>query len=279
MKPYSEIGGALVEIPLGPKLRPLVGFWSHGSRRAPSLLIFVHGMHSNFYRSPLKKEFLARGPRAGIDVLSFNNSGAEGDVETERFRDCLRDIDAAIAWGRARGYRRFALIGHSTGCQKIAYWQHVRKDRQVRALVLAAIGDDYAIFRRDLGTTFFQRLEKARQWISNDWESRRLPADCNHFTAARFLSVADTRQVEARLFNFAGPMREFARIRTPVLALFPEEEENACIPVAEMESILKRKTRARVFRSIIIPGAPHNFRGAERAAVRATLDWLQGVMP
>lgn len=274
MNRHDEIQGALVTFPARGLDRPLDGFLACGPRRARRLLIFVHGMHSNFYRSEFKKELMRQGPARGVDVLSFNNRGAELGVETERFADSLHDLDAAIAFGRSRGYRRFVLMGHSTGCQKITYWQFRRRRRSVEALVLAAIGDDLAIFRRELGRRFFQRLETARRWRSQGWKNRPMPDDCKRFTAQRFLSVAEARQIEARLFDFDGPMREFAAVRTPILALFPEREEYACLPVPEMMRRLAARTRSRRFTAALVRGANHGFKGAERRAVAATLEWL-----
>lgn len=277
MQGHAEIGGALVELPLPGGRRPLDGFWARGPRRNRTLLLVVHGMGGNFYRSRFKKELLRRGPARGFDLLSFNNRGYERDVATERFSDCLADLDAALAFGRSKGYRRFALLGHSTGCQKIVHWQHRRQSRQVCALILAAIGDDYAIVRRDLGAAYARRLEQARRWIARGWLDRRLPASCLGFAPRRFLSVADPRQLEARLFNFDGPMRAFRAIRTPVLALFPAREQFACLPVPEMAARLAARTRSRRFRAEIVPGADHSFHGAEALAARLTLDWLRGL--
>lgn len=275
MKDHLEIVGRLVELPLPGRRRPLDGFWVHGPRRSPTLLLFVHGMGGNFYRSRFKKELMQRAPARGLDMLSFNNRGCEKDVATEKFRDCLQDLDAAVAFGAAHGYRRFVLLGHSTGCQKITCWQHRRRDRRVAALVLAGIGDDYAITRRDLGKDYARWVAKARQWIARGWTDKLLPARCHGFTAPRFLSVADPRQLEARLFNFEGPLTEFRALRQPVLALLPEREEYACIPVAAAAERLRRRTRSRSFKAAIIPDADHSFHGTEAKAAQVLLDWLR----
>lgn len=275
VKDHLQITGHLVELPLPGRARPLDAFWAHGPRRAPTLLLFVHGMGGNFYRSRFKKEVMQQAPARGIDVLSFNNRGYERDVASEDFRDCLADLDAAVAFGAARGYRRFVLLGHSTGCQKITWWQYRRRDPRVAALVLAGIGDDYAIVRRDLGRAYERRMAQARRWVARGWTSRKLPASCLGFTAPRFLSVADPRQLEARLFNFEGPLTEFRSLRTPILALLPAQEEFACLPVPAMAERLRRRTRSRRFHAAIVPDADHSFHGAEAAATRVLLDWLQ----
>jgi len=105
------------------KIRMLDAFYRPTTRRGAPLLVFVHGMGSNFYRSQLKKAFIDVAPETGWGILSFNNRGAERGTEDERFSQCLADLDAAVAFARRRGHRRLVFIGHSTGCQKIVYWQ------------------------------------------------------------------------------------------------------------------------------------------------------------
>lgn len=273
--PDTSIEGRLVTLPARGLRRPLDGFWAQGPRRSRTLLLFVHGMGGNFYRSVSKKEMLVRAPRHGIDVLSFNNRGCEKDVAQERFTDCVHDIDAAVAFGRAHGYRRFILLGHSTGCQKVTYYQYRRRNPRVAALVLAAIGDDYAIARRDLGSRYNRVLSRVRRLVKTGRGGTILAEKgCLGFTARRFLSVADPAHVEARLFNLAGPMREFRSIATPTLAVLPEREEYACAPVPAMARLLCQRSRADVFKAVIIPRADHSFHGVEREATAVILDWL-----
>ena len=272
------IAGELVTLPAHGLKRPLDGFWVRGSARSRTLLLFVHGMGGNFYRSVSKKEMFRQAPGRGIDVLSFNNRGAEKDVARERFADCVYDLDAAIAFGRARGYRRFILLGHSTGCQKITYYQVRRRHPPVAALVLAAIGDDYAIARRDLGRRYARVVARARRLVKTGRGDTILTEKgCMGFSARRFLSVAEPRQVEARLFDFGGAMREFRSLTCPVLAVLPEREEYACQPVPDMARRLAGLTRSRKFKAVIIPRADHSFHGEERQTTRVILDWIDRV--
>lgn len=271
----NGIPGELVSLSARGLKRPLDGFWVRGAARSRTLLLFVHGMGGNFYRSVSKKEMLRQAPPRGIDVLSFNNRGCEKDVAWERFPDCLHDLDAAVAFGRARGYRRFILLGHSTGCQKVTYYQYRRRHPQVAALVLAAIGDDYAIARRDLGRRYARVVARARRLVKAGRGDTVLPdRGCLGFSARRLLSVADPKQVEARLFDFEGPMREFRAITTPVLAVLPQREEYACVPVPVMAKRLLERTRANPFKAVIVPRADHSFHGVERETTRIILDWI-----
>ena len=273
-RPY-ELDGSLVELIVpGREAVRLDGFWRHGLQRRRTLLLYVHGMGGDFHHSRLKKELMSRCVAAGYDFLSFNNRGARDGVATERFADCVADLDAAIRFGRGKGYRRFVLLGHSTGAQKIAWYQVRRRDPAVKAVVLIAPGDDYAIVQRNLGRSFRYWVRRAQELVRRGLGDERLPERCQRFSARRFLSIADPAQVEARLFDYGGALREFGRIRCPVLTLFGSAEEYACIPVARMGAILRAKSRAQPFDFVVIEDADHGFHGHERKTAGHILAWL-----
>ncbi len=279
-KPHRSIAGQLVTLPLpGKKDRHLDGFWTHGKgpRARRKLLIFVHGMGSNFYKSKFKKAWMQLGPSHGVDVFCFNNRGCEDQVADEKFSDCLHDIDAAMNFARHEGYQEIYLLGHSTGCQKITYYQHKRKPSDVAALILTAIGDDLAIARRDLGKEYPRWLKRARELVADGKGDTRLPTKCLGFTARRFLSAVDPRSIEANLFRFDGELRTFRRLTLPILAVFPEEEQYACIPVREAGQKLAAVTSSNYFSEIYIPRADHSFHGEEEICVRACLRWMRAL--
>lgn len=276
-KRHATIPGQLVTLPLpGRRERHLDGFWvsAHRKPRSRKLLIFVHGMGSNFYKSKFKKAWMRLAPPRGIDVFCFNNRGCEGDVADEKFTNCLADIDASLAFARHEGYREIYLLGHSTGCQKITYYQHKRHPRDVKALLLTAIGDDLAIARRDLGKNYETWIQKARELVKSGKGEKRLPPKCLSFSARRFISAADPRSLEANLFRLDGELRIFRKLTLPILAVFPEEEQYACIPVREAGAKLQSVSRSKRFANLYIPRADHSFHGEEEACVRECLRWL-----
>ncbi len=274
---HTKISGHLVHLTLpGRRERHLDGFWVTAKRkpRTRQLLVFVHGMGSNFYKSQFKKAWMRLAPPRGIDVFCFNNRGCEADVADETFIDCLADIDAALAFARHEGYREIYLLGHSTGCQKIMYYQHKRKPRDVKALLLTAPGDDLAIARRDLGKDYDKWIHRARELVHSGKGENRLPPKCLSFSARRFVSAADPRSLEANLFRLDGDLKIFRKLTLPILAVFPEEEQYACIPVREAGEMLRRASRSKHFANLYIPRADHSFRGEEEACVRECLCWL-----
>jgi len=264
-----EIPGTLVAIPLGRKKKPLVGFWSHGSKLRKRLLVYVHGMHSNFYSSELRKQFLREGPKHGCDVISFNNQGAGQGTNTERFRDCLADIDAVLKFAKRQGYRSFVLVGHSTGCQKITYYQALRQDKRVEGIVLLAIGDDCAITRRDLGRQYAKFIAKARRMVKRGKGDDLLGAPkIPPFSARRFLSIADPKETEAKMFAFDGKLQHFRKLKCPVLVVLAGSDEYETIRPQKAIAILDNAYRGGQFEGWIVRGADHGFHGDEAKVVK-----------
>ena len=271
------VEGALVAFPAagGRTPRMLDGFYRPAPRKDAPLLAVVHGMGSNFYRSALKKAFLEAAPAMGMGVLSFNNRGAERGTENEGFRTCLSDLDAAAEFARRRGHRRLVFAGHSTGCQKIAYWQAQRRNPAVAGLVLLAPADDWAVTRRDLGKGFERKVAWAKRQVAAGKGDALVAGLYERFTAARFLSLADARRTEANVFRYEGALTQFRRVTCPVLAVLGEDEEFAAIPPAEMLAILRRKTRSSDFDDWLIPGADHGFHGGEAELALAVCQWAR----
>ena len=273
------VDGALVAFPAagGRKPRMLDGFYRSGPKQNAPLLVFVHGMGSNFYRSALKKAFLEAAPALGLGVLSFNNRGAERGTEDEKFLACLPDLDAASEFARRRGHRKLVFVGHSTGCQKIAFWQAKRGNPAVAGLVLLAPADDYATTRRDFGKRFEKKVAWAKKMVAKGKGDAQVVGLYERFTAARFLSLADLKHAEANVFRYAGALTQFRRIQCPMLAVFGEDEEFAAIPPAEMLAILRRKTNAREFDDWLIPGADHGFHGCAAELALSVCQWAREI--
>lgn len=274
-----RVDGALVAFPAAGrrKVRMLDGFYRPGPKVRAPLLAFVHGMGSNFYRSALKKAFLEAAPATGMGVLSFNNRGAERGTEDENFRTCLHDLDAAAEFARRHGHRKLVYVGHSTGCQKIVYWQARRRNPAVAGLVLLAPADDFAVTRRDLGRRFDHKVAWARKMVATGRGDAPVTGLYERFTAKRFLNLADVKHAEANVFRYDGALTQFRRVKCPVLAVFGAQEEFAAIPPAEMLAILRKKTTSRDFDDWLIPGADHGFHGCERELALSVCQWVREI--
>ncbi len=281
MRSSTITKGELVSFMAEDKL-PLHGFLVRNNPKR--CIINIHGMGGNFYSSPRIK-YLAQLKR--FSVFSMNTRGhdeisstrkANGrkwiytGTGTEKFEECVYDIKAAInvLWGM--GFRSFVLMGHSTGCQKISYYQYKRNDKRVKALVLLGPADDYGLRKAEKNfketVALANRLEKAGKGS--------VPvAELGFFSPRRIMSVSDTRNAESRIFYYDGKLSEFSRIKTPICAVFGSGEEYKDRPVSKYLDILSRKTNSKNYKSIIIYGADHSFRGHEHETFSAIGKWLE----
>jgi pimeloyl-ACP methyl ester carboxylesterase len=153
----------------------LPGLLYEPDRRTRRAALWLHGtggasIFESNRTNPIAREFTSRG----IAYLPFNNRGAglvrwlrgtkrptRGGMAYERIRDCMRDIDGAAKFLRSRGYRELYLIGHSTGANKIAVYDHYRRRNPFRKYVLLAGGDDTGMIYRK------RTLQRARTMIKS----------------------------------------------------------------------------------------------------------------
>lgn len=252
-------------------------------------IVYVHGMGGGLVSSiPLS---LARnmGPKAAI--FSFGNRG-EGLVSIfsrytgkgrkslrigtnlERFEECVRDIRGAIGALGRYGYRSFVLCGHSTGCQKAAYYQYITSDRRVKGVVLISPVDDYNLNRIRLGRKFHSTKRICTKMIKSGRGGSLAPGELG-FSAQRLDSVINTSRAEARIFDYEGRMDEFGSITVPVLAVFGEKEEHATKQVDMHLEILRSRSRSRRFMGAVVGGAGHSFDGYEAELARTVWEWAE----
>lgn len=262
-----------------------------GSEKWRTCMIYVHGMTGNFYGGSLQFSIAERIGRRGISLFSMNTRGHDavsvirkrkgreiersvGGTDVERFEDSASDIEAAIIKLKSLGFEEFILAGHSTGCQKVTYYQSGRMDKSVKGILLLAPADDRAIQKKGLGRKFDSTVRRAKTLIRQgrgDDPTGQMPW---HFSPKRFLSLVDTKNVEARLFDYDGPMDEFSRINTQICAVFGSKEEYASKPVTKYLKILREKTGSGHFVGVVVDNARHSFRGYEEVVADFVVMWL-----
>lgn len=74
-----------------------------------------------------------------IDLPSSNNK--RSGVTFELFDDCVEDIEAYVDFAKAQGFRRIILGGHSYGCNKVIYYLHKTKCRNIDKYILISPTD------------------------------------------------------------------------------------------------------------------------------------------
>lgn len=99
------------------------------------LIIDVHGSGDSYDMEP--NVFLAPMLASkGYAVLGINTRQSNSRVNTDNFMSVRRDIEAAVYTGRALGYKRLVLLGHSLGNIQVQYFAANNWDADIRGVVL-----------------------------------------------------------------------------------------------------------------------------------------------
>jgi pimeloyl-ACP methyl ester carboxylesterase len=292
----------------------LAGLLYEPEVRSEHAAIFLHGTGGASVFEARRTNLLAAELIAGgIAFFPFNNRGAhllrrlrftephvraeerrgrkpaprQGGMAHEVIRDCVHDIDGAMRELRRRGYRRIDLIGHSTGANKIAVYDHYKPRNQARRYVLLAGGDDTGLLYAQLGARrFSSALVRARTMIRSRRGDELVPRSLSSLPMSwrAFYDMANPNG-DYNVFPFLEAMQSlrlsrsrfrFLRgIRKPVLLLYGENDEychgDVSRSVAALADAVGAKTNVEI---AIMSDADHGFSGRERPLGRLLVSWL-----
>jgi alpha-beta hydrolase superfamily lysophospholipase len=265
-----------------PKRILLRGLW-FGPQKPKRCIVFIHGMMSSAFSMLSVVDALID---RNTSVLAFNNRGVETIADLEKvprdptstnrwlsagtahevFTECVDDLQGAINFVRESGSNEVYLLGHSTGCQKAAYWAH-KKRRGVSGLIFLAPISDYAAETKRQGRIAIKRATRvARALVARGKGKQLLPPGTWYeiLDANRFLSLYIADGVE-EIFPYSQPKAipdVLQAIRIPILVLIAEKDEYRDRPAKQMalwfdQAIVGSHTVA------IVPSVRHDFRGGE----------------
>ncbi len=261
----------------------LDGLWV-GPKKAKRVVVWVHGLGSTMFRKLGIADHLV-DPRTA--VLIFNNRGHDkiarawttggktlkaGSVH-EVFTDCVDDIEGAIRFAKSQGAKEVYLVGHSTGCQKSAYWAS-KKGKGVKGLVLLSPISDYASERMTSGKKKLGRAEKlARELVRKGRPHELLPERTWGWPwiadAQRFLSLY-TGDSSEEVFTYWDPKRTPRTVRSiklPILVVLGEKEEYADRPIEDIAAWFTKHLK-ETDEVHVLKGTGHSFRGAEKRVAK-----------
>ncbi len=273
------------------------GVYHHPAKKSDIAILWIHGLASTFYGNiPLLDAFTAACDEHGYGFASFNNRGHDvvtgpkkldetsakgyirisGGAGKEHFEDCAQDIEAGISFLASQGYKKIILAGHSTGANKACYYAGATNDDRVAGVVLAGPMSDrlgtsipkisYLLMKLCITFGFGDTLLKPKGSVFS-------------LTPKRFLSLFQKGSTED-LFDYGDKrprLKEFQRIRKPVMVIIGERDEYADRPVGDILKVFDSRHRATIYKSIIVQGANHRFEGAEKKFVEEVARWIQSI--
>jgi pimeloyl-ACP methyl ester carboxylesterase len=272
----------------------LAGLLFEPRRKTKRVAVFLHGTGGASVFNARRTNLLAEEmTMRGIAWFAFNNRGAHlimksrlgGGMAYELIRECVYDIDGAIRLLRSEGYTDITLVGHSTGANKIAVYDSLKKRNSVRRYVLLAGGDDTGLFYRQLGPRRFRTvLQKARARR----RSRELAPPSVSKLPMSWRALYDTINPDGdyNVFPFleaSGKVklsrrplfRHLRGIRKPSLFVYGENDEFVSGSVSRALASLNDAIGPEPnFEFVILEEADHGFARHERELGALIGDWI-----
>ena len=203
----------------------------------------------------------------------------------EKIKECVEDIEGAIAFLKKRGCKTLYLAGSSTGANKICVYNFYKPKNEIQTYILLCGGDDTGIYYDLLGkNTFWKTLKTAKQKIKNgrgeDIIPNLLPLI---FSYASFYDIANP-DGDYNIFPFyevikkiklsKEPLfRHFKSIKKPTLVIYGDKDEYAWGNIPRVIGILKKEQPN--FTYSIIKGANHSFKGKRAILGNEIASWLK----
>lgn len=265
-----------------PKKLILNGLW-FGPEPPLKIIIFVHGLGGNAFSShklitPLVDSktavitFSNRGHDQIASIKKIDNRKKKGyslitaGESMEIFTDCVDDIQGAVNYVLSvNPMASIYLAGHSTGCQKSAYYlSRPGKQKFMKGMVLLAPMSDYAsLLKSDKNGNLKPAVNFAKDLVKKNQQQDLLPPEVwpDMVSAQRFLSLA-TPESREEIFCYAVPDKTpdtFRKIKIPALIVLAQKDEYRDRPIKKIASWFEKNSKSKKISVNIIPSSPHNF--------------------
>ena len=251
-----------------------------------TLVIHIHGSGSNYAKPP--NAAVGAGLAAtGRAVLAINTRQHDDRVATDNFFDIRRDIEAAVYTGRALGFRRLVLQGHSLGSVQVLFYAAANWDDDIKAVALLAMFGNLAWKTRTILVHDEERFkalsESAMAALRAGRESEFLSLPMGWFTDASMPVTAQHFLTYRREESSAADSTYWIRrVKLPILmvrseadALIQPFEPYMLLSAAHAEGSLVADIRYVLLPDQRRPSLEgHGFVGAEAALIATLGGWL-----
>src|SRR3989344_1922643 len=283
----------------------LPGLLYESNKKTDKAVIFLHGNGSAsiFYKVDEINLFAKYLNEKGIAFFPFNNRGAHwikklnriADGEKERvlygmayelIKECILDIEGAVKFLKGEGYKKFYLIGESTGANKIVVYHYYRRKNRITKYILLSGGDDVSVylnfyFKKDK-RFLFEMIKKCKDKIKKGKGRELVSLELIPDPLISYQSLYDTINPEGdyNIFPFDDYLhklklsrkplfREFKTIDKPTLVVYGELDEYGPAPVRDCVEVLKKEcSDPKLFTFKIIKDTDHGMTGKEEELIK-----------
>lgn len=254
------------------------------------LLIFVHGVGSNFYQSSLVRKTIKLFHEQGISILSVNTRGhdfvfAAGRGHSESWQgsaneivdECRLDLDAWIRKAGRLGFERIGLWGHSLGAIKVIYSQAMEPSPDIQFMI--------AVSPSCLSCSFFKtgsRAEEFEQCLSwaKDQIASSNPSKIDEVSFPFRLMMSPRTFVdkygEEERYNVLKFLPDIAMPTHLIFGQLEVQSDNPAFEKLDKRAAEAIGTHSRVALEVI-PDADHYYSGVQSELAHAMLAWINGL--
>lgn len=265
---------------------PLIHF---NSTQKDICIIFIHGMCQtiidNYFATVCGNTLIKnnigflyahnRGHSIENDILMKDGSYKRYGCMYEIFEDCLYDIDLSLKKAKELGYKRFILMGHSYGCNKLIYYHYKRKPN-ILGLILASAPDmvGLQLYRQQ---DYQKLIKEAKYNIDNNNPTKILSniiEDYMYMSSQTYYNWfnKDSNLDNLPVMSYSNNWTQFSNINLPILTLSGKLETDNYLHL----DILKEKAKnCPDFQYEYIEGANHFYNQKELEIANIILNWTK----
>lgn len=261
--------------------------------KAKVAIVWVHGLAGKFYSRPARADAFAKeAAKYNAGFVAFNNRGhdiaASGGrsypymigAGFESFTDSVYDIDAVSRFLVKKGIKKIFLVGHSTGCNKVAYYLSQKPHQLVRGGVLVAPICDIAGSRFVGKKSYDAEVRKIfRKYSKKDNSVIKTFLDPGIMSFNRFKSLYTPFAPEDMFpYHTDKPWTRFRKILKPILVCIGESDRWLDRSVDRyLDGFRENAQLGTRLETFSIKGADHHFTGFENKLARKILDWVEEI--
>ena len=264
---------------------PMIHFESN---KKDICVIFIHGMCQTIldnYFATVCGELLSknnigflyehnRGHSIENDILMKDGSYERCGCMYEIFEDCILDINLAIEKAKELGYKRYILMGHSYGCNKLIYYYY-KKHPNILGLVLASAPDMIGL--QLLRQSDYKKLiNEAKDNIDKGNPTKILSNLIENYMYMSSQTYYNWFKKDSNLDNLpvmdnSDNWFQFESIDVPILTFSGSEETDNYLHL----DLLKDKAKnCNNFKYKIINETNHFYVGKEKEVSFLVLEWI-----
>lgn len=217
-----------------------------------------------------------RGHSIENDIVMKDGSFKRYGCMYEIFEDCLYDIDLAIETAKNKGYKRFVLLGHSYGCNKVIYYYY-KKHPNILGIILASAPDMVDSHIKEQGIEYKELLKEAKENIDNNEPDKllhKMIEDYMYMSSKTYYNWYNENSNLNNLPVISNPKHweQFETIDVPILTFSGSKEEDYYL---HLDLLKEKALSCNDFEYKIVENTGHTYKTKEKEIGELILSWTK----